>query len=456
MCERQSVSIRHLSQDWAEQIGYYRFLSNERVSVSELSQSLRGQCQQQVSERHVLSVSDTSEINLQANAGRMKSEGAGIIGTHKGLGFMMHPSLVLDAESGFPLGISHLRVWNRDPNDPDKRTRKYKDSPIWEKESFKWLDSAHTSQRCLEAGGSSKVTHVADREADIYEEWAEVPSRNSEVLVRACYDRKIADTEKTLFTHLSEQPVEGTYCFQVTSDSRHNRTQREAWMAVRIARVRIQRPHRLQGTDYPSSVSLFAVDVHEVQPPKGETPIHWRLLTTHRLVCIEQALLVVRWYSWRWRIEQLFFTLKQGGLDLESSQLESIPAVERLCVFALATALRVLQLTLGRDDETQPAAMIFSDDQLHCLSELVPTLNGRTRAQQNPYSRFSLAWANWVIARLGGWSGLRSQRPPGSKTLFRGLNQFNAMFSGWSLARDPQEARTRAPSSVRCLPEDGA
>lgn len=435
MCQHQSVSIRSLSQNWAEQMGYYRFLTNEKVSVNELSRSLGSHCQQQVSERHVLSVSDTSEIVLQANSGKLKAEGQGIVGIHQSPGFLLHPSLVLDGQSGFPLGISHVKVWSRTPDGPSKRERQYQTLAIEEKESFKWLDSTQNSQRCLEGGGCVKVTHIGDREADIYEEWVEKPGTNSEILVRARSNRKIGNSEHKLFAYLSQQPVEGTYCFSVTPDPRHHRSQREAWMSVRIAKVQLQRPERLRATDYPSSVSVFAVEAREVQPPAGVTPIHWRLLTTHAVVCIEQALLVIRWYNWRWRIEQLFFALKQGGFDLESSQLSSAPAIERLAVLALGAALQVLQLNLGRDDEVQPASAVFSPTELRCLEELAPSVDGRTVAQQNPFPACSLAWATWVIARLAGWSGLRSQRPPGIKTLFRGMTRFRSIFAGWSLAR---------------------
>jgi hypothetical protein len=48
----------------------------------------------------------------------------------------------------------------------------------------------------------------------------------------------------------------------------------------------------------------------------------------------------------------------------------------------------------------------------------------------------SLSWATWLIARLGGWSGYRSQFPPGIRTLSQGLKQFEAIFEGWSLAQD--------------------
>ncbi len=78
--------------------------------------------------------------------------------------------------------------------------------------------------------------------------------------------------------------------------------------------------------------------------------------------------------------------------------------------------------------------MVFCQQQQQCLTELAPPLEGRTRKQQNPYPRYTLAWASWLIARLGGWSGLQSQRPPGIRTLFKGLQTFESIFQGWILA----------------------
>ena len=59
--------------------------------------------------------------------------------------------------------------------------------------------------------------------------------------------------------------------------------------------VKIQRPDKLNAQDYPSSVQLYAVEALEVNPPPGQEPIHWRLLTTHQVVCLEQALQVIQW-----------------------------------------------------------------------------------------------------------------------------------------------------------------
>ena len=64
MLRKQSVNIRQMSKNRAEQVGYYRFLENDKVTVSELIQSLSEHCEQQVEGLHVLAVNDTSEINL--------------------------------------------------------------------------------------------------------------------------------------------------------------------------------------------------------------------------------------------------------------------------------------------------------------------------------------------------------------------------------------------------------
>ncbi|MBW4623290.1 MAG: hypothetical protein KME17_28520 [Cyanosarcina radialis HA8281-LM2] len=129
--------------------------------------------------------------------------------------------------------------------------------------------------------------------------------------------------------------------------------------------------------------------------------------------------------GWRWRIEQLFATLKQGGLNLEATQLESGKAIQRLCLLALSAAVRVLQWHQGQQDRTQDASLVFSEAQQECLSQIAPTLNGRTVKQHNPHPPLTLACTTWLIARLGGWSGLARQRPPEISTLFHGLRSNN-------------------------------
>jgi hypothetical protein len=340
MLQKQSVNIRQMSKNRAEQVGYYRFLENEKVTVSELIQSLSEHCEQQVEGLHVLAINDTSEINLESHRGRLKPEGQGVVGNNRDIGFFLHPTLVLNGKNGFPLGISSVQLWNREQSRPSKKERNYQNLPIEEKESNKWLVSAAKSQKYLSAGGAKMVTHIGDRESDLYEAWARIgDGRQEHLLVRSSQDRRLLGQEASLYEYLGEQPCEGTYTVQLLAEPRRGQIAREALLAVRVARVEIQRPENLNSQDYAPSIFLYAVEAKEVNPPSGQEPIHWRLLTTHEVVCLEQALKVIQWYCWRWRIEQLFATLKLAGLNLEATQLESIEAIQRLTILALSVAV---------------------------------------------------------------------------------------------------------------------
>jgi hypothetical protein len=48
----------------------------------------------------------------------------------------------------------------------------------------------------------------------------------------------------------------------------------------------------------------------------------------------------------------------------------------------------------------------------------------------------NLAWAAWIIARLGGWKGFAGQRPPGVITLYGGRIRFFNLFDGWAIAKN--------------------
>jgi len=256
MSQAQTVNIRTMSRNRAEQVGYYRFLENQNVSVSERVRSAADHCQRQVAGRRVLAISDSSEINLQAQARHLKPEDVGVVGHHRDIGFFVHPTLVADAESGFPLGVSAIQLWHRDPKRPDKHQRGYSPLPIEEKESYKWLRSAEDSRVPLMAGDAVGVTHVGDRESDIYEELVRVPDAHTHLLVRACRDRRLHDKSTMLYETLAQQPVEGTYAVKVLADPRGHREFREAWLAVRFTPVTLRRPKKVDAHDYPESVSL--------------------------------------------------------------------------------------------------------------------------------------------------------------------------------------------------------
>jgi hypothetical protein len=276
MQQHQSVNIRQISQNRAEQVGYYRFLENPQVTECELIRSLSDHCERQVCGLHVLAISDTSEINLHTHSGRLKPKGLGVVGNNRDVGFFIHPSLVLNAATGFPLGLSDVHLWSRKKGHANKHERNYSTLPIEDKESYKWLRSGERSNRCLRAGDAKMITHIGDRESDIYEEWATVPERYTHLLIRVCRDRRLFNQSASLYERLSAQPCEGTYWLRVESDPRRQQTAREAFLVVRRTPVEIQRPDKVSAQHYPDRIRLYAVEAREVNPPVGQKPIHWR------------------------------------------------------------------------------------------------------------------------------------------------------------------------------------
>lgn len=134
--------------------------------------------------------------------------------------------------------------------------------------------------------------------------------------------------------------------------------------------------------------------------------------------------------------QQLFRTLKKQGLDLESSQVEEDESLMKRASIAVVTAVHTLQLTMAREGQPErPATDVFEVEELNLLEELCPRLEGATEKQKNPYAFGQLAWAAWLIARLGGWKGYASEAKPGPITMFRGQQYFASLFQGWKIAK---------------------
>ncbi len=122
---------------------------------------------------------------------------------------------------------------------------------------------------------------------------------------------------------------------------------------------------------------------------------------------------------------------------MEASQLEHGAALKKLVVIAVSTALRILQLTMERDGTSgRPGTIVFSETELEFLRIVLNVYEGSSVQQQNPFPVDSLAWAAWIIGRIGGWKGsYKKAAPAGPITMKRGLEIFNQLFTGWLLQK---------------------
>jgi hypothetical protein len=425
--ERQAVCVRKLADDRKEQVRFRRFLSNQAVTIEEMVAHRAMLAATAAKGRHVLAIQDTSEINYQAQSGRKHDLGK--VGNGTDLGLFVHPVLAVDAQTQECLGLVDAHVWRRTKS----KAKNYKRQPIEKKESYRWVNGGEQAKAIL--AEAAMVTVIDDREGDIYEKWARLPDERTHLLTRASRDRSLADGSR-LFRTMAGLPE--VHRFPLDLPARPGkRGARTASMAVRFGRIRICRPGACSDRDAPLEIELFAIEVRELNPPPGDA-ICWRLLTTHPVESIEQALTVIGWYRLRWHIEQLFRTLKRQGLRIEQSVVEDGEALEKLAVIALIVAAITMQLVLARSASEQdtPASRVFDAEQIAVVRALQKQLQGATRKQQNPHPTDSLAWAGWTIARLGGWTGYESDKSTGPITMRDGLERFYGIVDGYKLAKN--------------------
>jgi hypothetical protein len=126
--------------------------------------------------------------------------------------------------------------------------------------------------------------------------------------------------------------------------------------------------------------------------------------------------------------------LKLQGLRLEDSQLETAERLMKLTAIAVKAATITFQLVQARDSpNSEPATIAFAPHEIAVLHRLNAEYQGKTALQKNPHTEETMKWAGWVVARLGGWNGYPSSKPPGPITYKHGLEQFHAIARGWSL-----------------------
>ncbi len=431
--QKKSLVIHQLADSESEQRGYYRMLYNEKFNQEELCSFLYSDCVEQVTAgEHYLLIQDTTQMNFESNRSNIVDEQGflGVIGDNKSLGFFLHPSLLVSVSDNRSLGFADVQYWSR-LHQPSlgasaKRMRNAQRA-IEDKESYRWLSSIKAAR--LRLPPDCKLTCICDREGDISELFERATDEHTNLLIRSRDNRRLKDGEK-LYEYLDSLPVMGSYEIKISGDKRVGRVGRTARIELKYSAVTLV-PASLKGKE----IEVFAIEAREEAKnlPKGQKPIHWRLLTTHHISSYQEAKTMIDYYKERWLIEQIFRLLKNKGLQIENSQIESAKALVCLSILGLLLVNKVLLLHEA-SKETTPIAVkkTFSKQEMACLRACNAKYEGNTYRQKNPYPPDSLQWVYWVLARMGGWKP--HEKRAGVISIFRGLQYFLQVFEGWKLA----------------------
>jgi hypothetical protein len=262
--------------------------------------------------------------------------------------------------------------------------------------------------------------------------FAEPRPAGSELLIRNSYDRLLEGEQRAYLQKVVRaQAVAGQLQLEVRR--RLDRPPRTAELQVRFCALTLHPPHhRLGGAKLPP-VRVWAVHVLEADPPAGETPVEWLLLTTLEVEDLEAACRCVFYYSRRWLIERYHYTLK-SGCRIEQSQLRSFAALWRLLELYCVVAWRLLWLThLSRVEGEQPCTVALAELEWRVLYEAMRELgcHDEPLPVEPPRLREAVRW----VAKLGGFIGRKGDGEPGVKVLWRGLMTLHQLVRGVLIAR---------------------
>ena len=325
LAQQPNESIPQASRDTAAMQGTYEFWANRRIEASSIIEAHTSSTIERIKEHKVvLAIQDKTELDL---GNRRRTREIGAISNQAAKGLHLHTVLAV-SESGVPLGLLEEKTWAREKARKGKGVQKRR-RKIEEKESYRWLESLENSQNLIPTEIS--LITIADREADIYELFAQPRREGSDLLIRAAQNRRIkkADEERgKLFETLRLVASCGQKTLELQRTPR--RKARFARLTVRFTTLELQAPTGIEEIQPP--IIIQAILAEEENPPPGEKAVSWLLLTTLPVLNYTDACDCLEKYAYRWLIERYHYVLK-SGCGVEELQLETAERIEK----ALAT-----------------------------------------------------------------------------------------------------------------------
>jgi len=442
-------SIPAVFRSRAEWEACYRVFDNEAVSPENILQPHIQATRKRIKQFDVaLLVQDTTELDLTRP--KQQVNGAGPMDCDARRGAFFHPLVAFNCE-GVALGLVGQQHWTRDEiskDTPEEKRKKRHAQPIEDKESHRWLTGLQLAKETAAACPQTTCVCTGDSESDIFELYGLVyklrkEQPNLHLLVRAGQDR--ATNQEELWTavaraapliatqtvHIRKREAKIPIVKSARSKSREART---AEVEIRATKVTVLRPSNLTVTGSPKTLDLNVVLVEEPNPPTGEEPICWLLVTTLPIDDDAQVQTIVRYYCLRWQIEVFFRTLK-FGCRIEYRRFEELDRVLNCLALMSVLAWRVMYVTyLGRACPDLDCETIFEPSE---WKSVFAVLNMPIPAQGCP----KLGEVVRAIAKLGGFIN-RQKNNPGTQTVWTGIQRCFDLSIAWEVFGPGQKTKS--------------
>jgi hypothetical protein len=346
-----------------------------------------------------------------------------------------------------PLGTWRSQIYARDAEQIGVVSAQRKQTPIEEKESYRWLEGYRSACALAEQAPGVQVISSSDREGDVYEVFAQWHQRRqqnlpaADWLIRCNQNRGVRNSlvqalvpgvEARLLEQVAQNPVLGAVLFEVSTKEQSKKLKghrqrtvrqgRKVRQEIRVGLITLRPPPR-PGHRLPE-VTIGVVMATEIDPPPGQDPLNWVLLTSLPVRDLDEAIAVLELYLARWEIEVLHRVLKTG-CRIEKLQLQEDTRLKPAIALYLIVAWRILYLMkLGREGPEMPCDVVFEESEWKPLCVIV---RGGPPPRQPPPLREVIL----MIARFGGYLGRKGDGPPGPEIMWRGLQSLKNFSIAW-------------------------
>jgi hypothetical protein len=429
---------------WKETMAAYRLFDNEAVTPEQILSAHREQVLARCrSAKVVLHIQDTTELDYSK---KKSLAGTGPLSEESRQGFFAHNEYVVQEEGGLPLGLWHTDIHARDPEEHGQSELR-KQLPIEEKESFRWLEGYRRACALQALCPEVQVISMGDRENDIYEIFVEHQQRRelnqptADWIIRSNQDRRLlplADTGEAdpemlkLHSCIEQAPVLGTTTVRIRAKQQFKKKKglrkltqrkgRKALLEVRACEAQLRPPFRKDGKLAP--ITLRVVMAKEINPPAGEDPIEWILLTNLAVQNFNDALHIIDLYCLRWQIE-VFHKILKSGCRVEQAQFKTAERLRPRIALQMVVAWRIHHVTLiGRAGPDLPCGIVFEPWE---WKPVVVVVRGKGAETTEP----TLGEIIRYIGQLGGHLNRKSDGSPGPQTIWRGMQRMHDFAILW-------------------------
>lgn len=410
LSEKPTASIPVACGGWAETVAAYRFLSQEGLEWQDiLHPHMASTLARMQGHSVVLCLQDTTELDFNGRG----AEGLGPLSYEAQRGMYLHPTYAVTPDR-LPLGVIDAWMWAREAkNEHGERPGM--------SESVRWIEGyERVAERALELP-DTRLVYVADREGDMLAlmQRAHALNHAADWLLRAKHNRSLPNDGGKLWDRLAETEVLGELQFYLPP--RPGRQGRQITQQIRTLRVSL-------AAENGDLFEVTALEATEIEPPVGEKPVSWRLLSNLDAQTLSDAATLIDWYRCRWEIE-MFFNILKNGCKVEALQLAALPRIELALSLFMIVAWRIGYLMrLGRSCPDMDCELVFDREEWQAAWLVARKPLPATPPKLNEVIR--------VIAGFGGFLGRKGDGEPGVKSLWIGLQRVMDFAMGIRAARE--------------------